>query len=249
MKLVVGVDETPESAAAVTWAAALAGASASTVTIAEVFEPEEAERPPEHAAELRREAGHRLTSWVERLGLGLPHCAALALEGRPVGSLAALADRSGADALIIGSKPYEGVSRWALGSLAHALVHHVHCPLIVVPNAGADLTGGQLLVCDDDTEGGRVAVQWARNLGGQVGAEVEVVRPDGRDPARQLRALAWETSAGLLVVPARSHHSFDGWLVGALPDALLHHPTCPVAVLPYGYLTRSRDLLRSGSRP
>lgn len=62
---------------------------------------------------------------------------------------------------------------------------------------------------------------------------VELIERVGADPAVSLEAIAAEHDASLLVVAAKSHHSLHGTLLGAIPDELLHHPTCPVAVIPH----------------
>lgn len=72
----------------------------------------------------------------------------------------------------------------------------------------------------------------------RVGDEVELIERVGADPAVSLEAIAADHDASLLVVGAKSRYSLRGTLLGAIPDELLHHPTCPVAVLPYSLLHR-----------
>lgn len=62
---------------------------------------------------------------------------------------------------------------------------------------------------------------------------VEIVERFGADPAVSLEAIAAEREASLLVVGAKGRFSLGGALLGAIPDELLHHPTCPVAVVPH----------------
>lgn len=62
---------------------------------------------------------------------------------------------------------------------------------------------------------------------------VELVERFGADPAVSLEAIAEEYDAALLVVGAKVRHSLGGTLLGAIPDELLHHPTCPIAVIPH----------------
>ena len=62
---------------------------------------------------------------------------------------------------------------------------------------------------------------------------IELIERFGADPAVSLEAIAEETRASLVVVGAKDHRSLGGALLGAIPDELLHHPTCPIAVLPH----------------
>lgn len=65
---------------------------------------------------------------------------------------------------------------------------------------------------------------------------VELVERYGADPAVTLEAIADERGASLLVVGAKGHGSIGGTLLGAIPDELLHHPTCPIAVVPHALI-------------
>ncbi|MEO6124653.1 MAG: universal stress protein [Ilumatobacteraceae bacterium] len=73
---------------------------------------------------------------------------------------------------------------------------------------------------------------------------VELIERFGADPAVSLEAIAAQHDASLLVVGAKQHHSLSGVLLGAIPDELLHHPTCPIAVIPR-HMTNAPDHDRS----
>ena len=61
--------------------------------------------------------------------------------------------------------------------------------------------------------------------------DVEVHSAVMRDhPAAGLTA--WASSARLLVVGSRGRHALVGTLLGSVSQAVLHHATCPVAVVP-----------------
>jgi len=70
---------------------------------------------------------------------------------------------------------------------------------------------------------------------------VELIERFGADPAVSLETIADDTGASLLVVGAKDHRSLGGTLLGAIPDELLHHPTCPIAVLPHSMLRALRS--------
>jgi nucleotide-binding universal stress UspA family protein len=65
--------------------------------------------------------------------------------------------------------------------------------------------------------------------------DVEFVERTDVDPAETLNAVANERDAAAVVVAARGRHALGGWLLGAVPDHLLHEPKRPVVVLPHAY--------------
>jgi nucleotide-binding universal stress UspA family protein len=150
----------------------------------------------------------------------------------------------------IGSKPYEGFTNHGLGSLAQSLAHHLRCPLVVVPARSRPLDGGWLVVGIDDSEGSRTALAWAQTLARHVGSRICAVHVEriGRDPVAALQDVSTELGAGLLVVAARRNHSFGGHALGGVSDALLHHPTCPVAVLPHTFEVNGDPSLAQGAK-
>lgn len=245
MRILVGTNESAEAAAAILWAGALAEATRAGTIVAEVFEPRVAERSPGSALATRADNARQLDQWV-RLN-GVPNAELLAIEGDLPSSLISLANTALVDLMVIGSKAYEGVTRLGLGGLAHSLVHHLACPLVVVPEVATSVVGGLLLVADDGSDEARAALHWATTLGWRVGAGVASVRAVGPEAAGSLRDEAEHQNAGLLVVAARARHSLHGHLVGSLPDALLHHPTRPVAVLTHHYQARHRDCPADGA--
>jgi nucleotide-binding universal stress UspA family protein len=51
--------------------------------------------------------------------------------GVPVEAILQEAKAIGADLLMMGSRGRHGLSRMVLGSVAHAVLHHAQCPLLV----------------------------------------------------------------------------------------------------------------------
>ena len=81
----------------------------------------------EEAAQLKLKAA------VESLGAD-PGVAVetVALEGHPADTL--LAQASGADLLVVGSRGLGGFSSLLLGSVSQQVVHHAPCPVAIVPH-------------------------------------------------------------------------------------------------------------------
>jgi nucleotide-binding universal stress UspA family protein len=89
-----------------------------------------------------------------------------------------------------------------------------------------------------DPNGDSAPGETASGMPGWVGvaaANIELIERGGSDAAATLREVAAELDAALIVVSAKRHHSVGGLLLGAVADHLLHRPSRPVVVLPYGY--------------
>jgi len=138
-RIVVGVDETPESHAALTFAHALARSSAATVTALAVAEEAlpvsptpwatlvEVARWDEIVATRRRILDARLDALVEEL----PGTVRELRVGDPAEELAAAGAE--ADLLVVGSRRWGALERIALGSTSEELTAGAPCSLVVMP--------------------------------------------------------------------------------------------------------------------
>jgi nucleotide-binding universal stress UspA family protein len=231
----VGTDEGGEAVVALRWAEAVADRTGLELTVVEAFKPLDAERTPERGEAIQQQLDHELGAWLHAVrpdGAEAPTL--LAVEGDPVHVIVDAAERTSADLVVIGSKPSEGFTNHALGSLAHALAHHLACPLVVVPAHAAPLEGGWIVVGVDDSRRSRATVAWAEALAGRMGSRIRTVhlKRVSADPVAVLEAVSTSLGAKLLVVAERRHHLLGDHELSAVADALLHRPPCPVAVLP-----------------
>jgi len=131
--LVVGYDGTPGAHAALREATRLASALAAPVVVAFAYGPTPAGGEVADLAAVLRERGRLLTTEaVEALAASGVEATAEVLTDRPGEGLAALAERLGAQMIVVGSygdRPLRGA---ILGSTPHRLLHLSERPVLVV---------------------------------------------------------------------------------------------------------------------
>ena len=174
-RLLVGVDGSDASAAALVWAGRLARLAGAEIIVATAFRPGEAEVSPEHAADLTAQAEHRLaTEWSEPLREGGVHHRPMLLAGSPNALLEA-AEREDADLVVVGPRGRGGFRPLHIASLAHHLAHYTPRPLAIVPAPGARANITHIVVGVDGSEGSAAAVRWCADLAAAAQAEVLAV--------------------------------------------------------------------------
>jgi nucleotide-binding universal stress UspA family protein len=77
--------------------------------------------------------------------------------------LAAAVERH-AGLIVIGAHGRSGAERLLLGSVSSAVLTHAHTPVLVVPEAAKEESGGPVVVCFDGSEGARRALELAAVL-------------------------------------------------------------------------------------
>ncbi|MGD8861142.1 MAG: universal stress protein [Myxococcales bacterium] len=152
--IVCAIDFSPESEHAAQYAADLAGAWGAQLLLLHVLEDAAyahsplAEQSPVASASLARSAeAHRaeaerdLASLAARLQ-ARPTASGAALrvgtrigEGVPYAVVVETAERLGADAIVIGTRPRSRLSRALLGSVAERVVRLASCPVFTIPMA------------------------------------------------------------------------------------------------------------------
>jgi nucleotide-binding universal stress UspA family protein len=138
-RVVVGVDGSEQSRAALDWAIAMARPSgAEIVAVHAIQRPSYAySYPYAAAAQLDPELRELITrefedTWCAPLrACGLPFRTVLE-DGRPATALAAVADRVGADVIMVGRRGRGELSELLLGSVSHELSHHCRLPVLMV---------------------------------------------------------------------------------------------------------------------
>jgi nucleotide-binding universal stress UspA family protein len=173
---------------------------------------------------------------------------ALAGDGDPV---PALVDASRtADLLVLGSRGRSGFGDSELGSIAHRVAVHAHCPVVVVPQTAvrsefADV--GPVVVAQLGVPADRAARSIAAAHARATGEAVELV--DAHDGVHGLDAVLAVRDATLIVVGCT--HSDDRFPVrlGAVAAGLLARAECPVVLVGRpAELTGFRPAMWSGQR-
>lgn len=208
-RIVVGVDGSPDSLAAIkagAWAAAARGGTLDAVNAWAA--PVGYGAPLVLLPEIRAEAETTLQEAV-RSALGehpLVEVHPIVTPEAPAAALVSASD--GADLLVVGSRGHGGFGGLLIGSISMACTMHAHCPVLVV-RSGSALTDAQ-----EARSGARVVVAVGQGLAGvellrtaaqaadELDAELLAVtawrysgkRPDGRPELRdQARAAAERT--------------------------------------------------------
>jgi nucleotide-binding universal stress UspA family protein len=143
-RIVVGVDDSEQAAAALRWALAEAVLRGSAVEVVHAWSPPISALPfgatlvvPVDEGAIDAAARTQLDDMVADalVQIGRPDGAGLdvqvtVLPGPPAATLVELAED--AELLVVGSHGRTGLGRLILGSVAMACVQHAHCPVVVV---------------------------------------------------------------------------------------------------------------------
>jgi nucleotide-binding universal stress UspA family protein len=142
-RIVVGVDGSGNSLAAVGWTAALAAALGAEVVavhalgLLEQMEPAHpASDPPAsshpHRDEIRERFEH---DWCAPLDAAGVVSRRIVRDGNPVSVLLAVAEEERADLIVVGSRGLGGYPELLLGSTSTQVAQRAHCPVTVFPTA------------------------------------------------------------------------------------------------------------------
>jgi nucleotide-binding universal stress UspA family protein len=96
--------------------------------------------------------------------------------GRPAEAIIELGEEIDAGLIVVGSRGHGPVGRLVMGSVSEGVVHHAHCPVLVV-RGGEEAWPPQRIVIGDDLSGpARRAGELAAAFAKLVGAEVSLVQ-------------------------------------------------------------------------
>lgn len=203
--IVVGVDGSPGSTAAIRWCADTAPVLGARVVAVLAFEPFLEWVPADDPASWYRDAERDVERWVAPLRqLAIDVEVVVVRDIHPVPAIAAAATRHGAGLVVVGTRGRGGFAHLHLGSVALQVVHHTGLAVVLVPPAA--YAGNRSLPDAEQVDHEHEGLPAFDDTTGAGGA-VTQARRDG-DAAAPADAHAGDT-----VVPA-----FDD-LTGAEPEA------------------------------
>lgn len=144
--VVVGTDGSETATEAVRHAARLAAASGARLTVVTAFSPgggqavEDIEEVPEEIRWRITESAHadELAGGACELArsLGVTNVHARSEKGAPADALIEVAEDTGGDVIVVGSKGMTGAGRF-LGSVPNTVSHHAPCDVLIVSTASS----------------------------------------------------------------------------------------------------------------
>ena len=139
--IVVGIDGSHNAGHALEWAMTEASIRKAPLTVITVNSvpasywtgaPVELPGDQDRVSEIRKTAEAAVEETASKLGAGRPESVTVtAVSGFPAQTL--IDASSGADMLVVGSRGGGGFVPLVLGSVSNQVVHHAHCPVVVVP--------------------------------------------------------------------------------------------------------------------
>ena len=86
-----------------------------------------------------------------------------------------LGEELGAGVVVVGSRGRGPMRRVVMGSVSSSVVHHAHCPVLVVRGEGRDYLQGRILLALDGSEDSLAAARTAVDLADRLESELHVV--------------------------------------------------------------------------
>jgi len=141
--IVVGIDGSHNASRALEWAmteAAIRKAQLTVITVNAVpvgywsGNPVTLPGDAARVAEIRKAAEAAVAEMAEKLGSSQPESVTVtALSGFPAETL--IDASNDCDLMVVGTRGGGGFTHLRLGSISSQVVHHAHCPVVVVPAA------------------------------------------------------------------------------------------------------------------
>jgi nucleotide-binding universal stress UspA family protein len=165
--LVVGVDGSAPSAAAVAWTAQFAARGNDKVLAVYAYEPEQAELPPDVVDERRGEAAAALEEWAAPLRAADVNYEARIVDDHPAGGLLSVLENDPVALIVVGRRT-GGFLHHRIGSTAEHLAHHSPVPLALIPER-APATVDRVIVGVAGWASDERAVKWAADNARSIG--------------------------------------------------------------------------------
>jgi nucleotide-binding universal stress UspA family protein len=231
--VVVGVDGSPHSEAAVKWAmgyAALFDRPLTILSAAGALGPVESVGDPEAARHERRvcarQAADAALALVQRSAPGL-EVTTVVPNGDARELLVELSQQ--ASIVVVGTRGHGPVGSLLLGSVSVAVANRAHCPVAVVRPSAPGAAGMVVGVAAEDSDSD--ALQFATELARAVGTTLDAVHVGQVPKGAAASTLArWSRTAETVVVGSRGGLSNIG-LIGSIGRAVVEHAHSTVVVV------------------
>jgi nucleotide-binding universal stress UspA family protein len=185
-KILLATDGSEEAELATTTAISLAKVSASELHVLHVGPGLPLYELPDYPARFEEVAGAQrqgsqsiLAEQVRRVeALGATAVAAhLEMDERPDRAIVALGEELGVGLVVMGSRGLGGLRRTLMGSVSSSVVHHAHCPVMVVrgERREGDYLPGRILLTVDGSEESSTVARTAVDLADRMDSELHVV--------------------------------------------------------------------------
>lgn len=179
-EIIVGIDGSAGSRAALRWAARLTAAERGLRAVGAWQYPASTVIPAGPAAlpgpdEMDERTCDGVRAVVrEELGAASDRVTVEAGRGPAASVLLAVAARADADVLVVGARGLGGFAGLLLGSVSQECAEHSPCPVVIV-RGDADPSDGPILIGLDGSDGAARALEWAIDVADTTGARIVAV--------------------------------------------------------------------------
>jgi nucleotide-binding universal stress UspA family protein len=176
-KVLLATDGSKEAELAATTATDLANATNSELHVVHVgpFMPMLFSTMEDEPARMAREARKTLDDVAGRIEAAGGEVAQAHLKvGGASEEIVALAEELGAGLIVMGNRGRGGVRRALMGSVSESVVHHAHCPVLVV-RGDPVVFPAKILVATDGSKEAQLAATTAADLAQRTSSELHVV--------------------------------------------------------------------------
>lgn len=169
-RIIVGVDGSTGSGAALAWAIAEAAARTAEIEAVYVWHlPSLAYSAPVYVPPSPENLETQAQAVVDDVLATLPAAAVKvglrAYDGPPAAILRAVAEEPEVALVVVGARGHGGVAGLLLGSVSQTLIHECPKPLVIIPRTGQDAAPiaapGRVVVGFDGSSGAKEALRWA----------------------------------------------------------------------------------------
>lgn len=225
-RIVVGMDDSSSARDALSWAAALANATASEVVAVNAFVPMQSEMRPGYLERLRDDQAGLLRQWCGDLLDGV-RSSMTVVDGDPRDQLPAVLERLDADLLVVASRGdrSRGPGFLHTGSVVESLAHRLERPMAVIP-PGSPPQITRVVVGVDGSEHGATAIRWASDIATATGASVTAIAVEepGRPISELTDAEQWQHASEVILAtewaaPLAALEDFHGVVTRGRPVA------------------------------